>query len=403
MVAEADDWRSAPMVSTVNSAASRTLATLATRPRISTLDLQFSTGWNETTDFQKGLFSKKWGPTAWDNAILQGPHLYVSAPLYKQPNETMRHFLDWTPTDLEALSPSAQPVTQYKPAGDRATYDRLYTHWNNSPARDHYRIAWRRMAANTGERTLIPAIIPPGAAHVDPVFSAGLPDGELTDLILAESIASTILADFHVRSRARNDIRGNDFNLLPLLPLDSGLKHRVLIRALRLNCLTDAYADLWTECWDETFLDDSPILERYDDRLVGPEWTADTPLRRAEDRRNAQAEIDVMVAMMLGVPIEDLCTIYRTQFAVLYDYDHGRGQSAYMYDANGRQLPTPVRQAWEKRQRPTSNEDMPLSERTHTHPGSGVSYVYDLPFRIRDRESDFRRTYASLTGQQTSG
>ncbi len=39
---------------------------------------------------------------------------------------------------------------------------------------------------------------------------------------------------------------------------------------------------------------------------------------------------------------------------------------------------------------------MPLSERTHTHPGSGVSYIYDLPFRIRDRESDFRRIYHSL-------
>ncbi len=64
-------------------------------------------------------------------------------------------------------------------------------------------------------------------------------------------------------------------------------------------------------------MDDSPILERYDERPIGPEWTTDTPLRRAEDRRNAQAEIDVMVAMMLGVPIEDLCTIYRTQFAVL--------------------------------------------------------------------------------------
>ena len=100
-----------------------------------------------------------------------------------------------------------------------------------------------------------------------------------------------------------------------------------------------------------------------------------------------------MVAMMLGVPIEDLCTIYRTQFAVLYGYDHG----AYVYDTNGRQLPTPVRQAWDKRHRPTSNEDMPLSERTHTHPGSGVSYVYDLPFRIRDRESDFRRIHAALT------
>src|SRR5882672_6377528 len=41
--------------------------------------------------------------------------------------------------------------------------------------RDFYRIAWRNMAAHTGERTLTPAIIPPGTAHVDGVFSVGRP------------------------------------------------------------------------------------------------------------------------------------------------------------------------------------------------------------------------------------
>ena len=397
MVTEADDWRSTPMISTVNSAASRTLATLATQQRVGSIGPQFSAGWHETSDFEKGRFSKEWGPTSWDRAILQGSHLYVSTPLYKQPNQTMANQRDWTTTDLEALSPTTQPITQYKPAGDRATYDRLYTHWDGSPARDHYRIAWRAMAANTGERTLIPAIIPPGAAHPNGVFSAGAPRFSASSLVTLQAGVSSLLTDFTLRALPKSGIYFPDFSRLPALPHNHPLTTRVILRTLRLNCVTDAYADLWTECWDESFEADSPILERYDERLIGPEWTADTPLRRAEDRRNAQAEIDVMVAIMLGVPIEDLCTIYRTQFAVLYDYDHGRGQGAYVYDANGRQLPTPVRQAWDKRQRPTSNEDMPLSERTHTHPGSGVSYVYDLPFRIRDRESDFRRIHAALT------
>lgn len=396
-VTESDDWSSTSMVSTVNSAAARTLTTLATQPRIGSLDLHFSTGWNETTDFQRGLFSKRWGAVSWDDAILQGPHLHVSTPLYKQPNESMKHNLDWTSTDLEALSPSAQPITQYKPAGDRATYNRLYTHWGDSSARDHYRIAWRAMAANTGERTLIPAIIPPGTAHPNGVFSSGSATITGRSLVAAQASLSSLLADFTLRALPKSGIYFPDFSRLPALPHNHPLTTRVVLRTLRLNCVTDAYADMWTECWDESFVADSPILVRHDERPIGPEWTADTPLRRAEDRRNAQAEIDVMVAMMLGVPIEDLCTIYRTQFAVLYDYDHGRGQGAYVYDANGRQLPTPVRQAWEKRQRPTTNEDMPLSERTHTHPGSGVSYVYDLPFRIRDRESDFRRIHAALT------
>ncbi|ALD00075.1 restriction endonuclease subunit M [Actinomyces sp. oral taxon 414] len=397
LVTESHDWHSAPMVSTVNSATSRALATLATQPRISTLNLQFSSGWHETSDFEKGRFEKAWGRASWDNAILQGPHLYVSTPLYKQPNETMRHFLDWTSTDLEALPANAQPVTQYKPTGDRATYDRLYTHWGDSSARDHYRIAWRTQVPLTGERTLTPSIIPPGSAHVDGLYSASSPQHHEDSLVLASGTLSSLLVDFYTRSRGFSHIRNSAANSLPTVIPTSPLTRRVRYRALRLNCLTEAYANLWTECWDESFVTDAPILERYDERPIGPEWTADTPLRRAEDRRNAQAEIDVMVAMMLGVPIDDLCTIYRTQFAVLYDYDHGRGQGAYVYDANGRQLPTPVRQAWEKRKRPTSNEDMPLSERTHTHPGSGVSYVYDLPFRIRDRESDFHRIHTTLT------
>ena len=396
---EANDWRSTPMVSTVNSAASRTLMTLATQPRIGALNLRFSTGWNETTDFQNGLFSRRWGPASWNDAILQGPHLHVSTPLYKQPNETMRSNKDWTSTDLEVLPANAEPITQYKPAGDRTTYDHLYTHWDGSPARDHYRIAWRAMAANTGERTLIPAIIPPGTAHPNGVFSSGSATITGRSLVAAQASLSSLLADFTLRALPKSGIYFPDFSRLPALPQNNPLTTHVVLRVLRLNCVTDAYADLWAECWDESFVADSPILERYDERSIGPEWTVDTPLRRAEDRRNAQAEIDVMVAMMLGVPIEDLCTIYRTQFAVLYDYDHGRGQGAYVYDANGRQLPTPVRQAWEKRQRPTSNEDMPLSERTHTHPGSGVSYVYDLPFHIRDRESDFRRIHTALTNR----
>ena len=398
-VTEADNWRSTPMVSAVNSAAIRTLETLADQPRIASLGLHFSRGWDESIDRQKGRFVQRWGKASREDAILQGPHLHVSTPLYKQPNESMKHNLDWTSTDLEALSPSAQPVTQYKPAGDRATYDRLYTHWDDSPARDHYRIAWRAMAANTGERTLIPAIIPPGAAHPNGVFSAGAPRFSASSLVTLQAGVSSLLTDFTLRALPKSGIYFPDFSRLPALPHNHPLTTRVILRTLRLNCVTDAYADLWTECWDESFEADSPILERYDERLIGPEWTADTPLRRAEDRRNAQAEIDVMVAMMLGVPIEDLCTIYRTQFAVLYDYDHGRGQGAYVYDANGRQLPTPVRQAWEKRQRPEHNEDMPLSERTHTHPDSGVKYVYGLPFRIRDRESDFRRIHTALTNR----
>lgn len=148
----ADHWSTTPMLYTVNAAATRTLQTLASAPRMRDLWLQYSAGWNETTDKQRGRFRQHWGSSSWSDAILQGSHLYVSRPLYKWPNSTMKHHLDWTDVDLESLNPDALPVTSFEPSGDPATYDASYTHWGEArtPARDHYRVAWRAMAANTG-------------------------------------------------------------------------------------------------------------------------------------------------------------------------------------------------------------------------------------------------------------
>jgi len=377
-----------PMLYTINTPANRTLERLSSSQRVASLHLEYSAGWHERADRERGRFVTDWGRTnSWNGAILQGSHLFVGNPFNKWPNHTLKNHRDWTPIDLEALAPDALPVTAYKPAGDRVAYDANYTHWGDArtPARDHYRVAWRCMAANTGERTLIPAIIPPGAAHVDGIFSAGLPGGDLRTLVTVQAVASSLLADFYVRSAPKSTIRARTFNRLPMLPLEHPLLPRVILRTLRLNCVTEPYANLWAECWDEAFLEDNPILPRFDERPIGPNWTPDTPLRRAADRRNAQVEIDAMVAIMLGVPIEDLCTIYRTQFAVLYGYDHRE----YTYDANGRLVPNKVLAEWRKRGEPQEPSRMPEPDRTATHPGSGTTYAYVPPFVAHKRADNF--------------
>ncbi|MGO3233556.1 MAG: DNA methyltransferase [Microbacterium sp.] len=378
------------MVYAVNQSTASVLSKLADAPRLGSLGLEFSRGWDESIDRKKGFFEVQWGAVeSWDQAILQGPHLFVATAFYKSPNMTMKHNQDWSPVDLEALEPDAMPVTSYKPAKPRSEYDAAYTHWgeNRVSARDHYRIAWRAMAANTGERTLIPAIIPPGASHINGVFSVGSPESSIDVLADAMASAMSLISDEAVRAAPKSGIYQNVFYRLPQ-GVKSSLRREAHLRVGRLQCLTSAYADFWEGLrTDEDDLWTGGL--RHPDRqqlAVGSRaWTPDVPLRRAADRRQAQLEIDAIVALSLGITADELCTIYRTQFAVLYGYD----RNSYFYDANGRLVPQDVLKVWRKK-----GDAITQEERTAVHPGSGVAYEYELPFVTLDREADMRQAYA---------
>jgi hypothetical protein len=383
--------RQTRMVYTVNTAAADVLATMSRQPRASSLGLEFSRGWDESIDRKKGYFESRWGaPKSWDDVILQGPHLYVATPMYKSVNPTMKHKTDWSATDFEALPADAIPVTAYKPAGDRARYDADYTQWESGPARAHYRVAWRSMAASVNERTLIPALIPPGAAHPNGVFSVGRPQASCESLCVVSGFLSSLIVDFAVRAEPKSGIYLPTINRLPVL-VDHPLQAALVIRTLRLNCVTEAYADLWHDVYREVFSADRwtggmARANRPELGAVTQEWTANTPLRVAEDRRQALVEVDALVALMLGVAAAQLCTVYRTQFAVLYGYDHWD----YLYDANGRLVPNSVLTAWRKK-----GERVSVEERTATNQ-SGNTYTYELPFRLLDREADMRSAYAEF-------
>ncbi len=386
---ESTPVRRTRMVYAVNRATATVLAKIAGAPRLGSLGLEFSQGWNETTDFNKGYFKRGWGEVgSWHQAILQGPHLFVGNTFYKSPNASMRNKQDWSPVDLETLLPNALPITSFKPAKPRAAYDAAYTHWgpDRLPARDQYRIAWRNMAANTGERTLISSVVPPGAAHVDGIFALGMPKAHSSELLLAAATMSSLVADLSVRVAPKSTIRSGTASRLPFIG-DLTLAPELLHRYARLTAITSAYAQLWHEV-SSGF----PTEDRFATRPTGGNglsactgtWTPSVPLRRASDRRQAQVEIDAIVALSLGITADELCTIYRTQFAVLYGYD----RNAYFYDANGRLVPNEVLKVWRQKSEAISRE-----ERTATN-ASGNTYEYELPFVALDREADMRQAYA---------
>lgn len=388
-VFDSPDRRAPQMAYMVGSAPASILRSMSSMGRrIGEMPFGFSRGWDQDLDFTRGVFVPEWGLAPWCRAILSGTFLYTGTPFYKAPNISMRSAQDASFVDLEALEVNSKPTTRFKMLLNDKELNERYDSWGGyGSARDSYRISWRKMVKVENERTLTPAIIPPGATHIDGIFSMGPCGVASKDMVAVCGSMMSLLTDFYVRSAPRANLRASDIRRLPVVPLSHPLLPALLLRTLQLNCLTDAYADLWNECWDPAFAEDQPILPRRARTAVVPEWTAEVPLRRAEDRRNAQAEIDALVALMLGVDVEDLCTVYRTTFAVLHGYD----QDKYTYDANGRLVPTEVLSVWKKK-----GERITAEERTAMHPGSDVEYVYELPFATRDREEDFRAAYAEF-------
>ena len=249
---------------------------------------------------------------------------------------------------------------------DNQDYDVAYGTWNvdgrPTPVASTYRVAWRLMAATTGFRTFYPAIIPPGAKHVNGVHSAG--PIENIDHVFASAVASSLLDDFYVRAAGIANLYGEVFASLPM-PAKSEVYYDVARTYLKLNCLTVEYAELW-------------------ERITGTEWTPDTPILNALQRQKAQVRIDVSVAKMLHISEEELRMIYRTQFPVMRKYD-----LVDKFDKNGRLVPKEVLKLIE-------NEGTEQESRTWAHPQSGREYNFQPPFESFDREAEIGKVYAEL-------
>jgi hypothetical protein len=368
----------------------RVLEKLAAQPR-KLKDLSgeyFATEmWHETHSQQDGTIRRETRfPNDVSEWILSGPHFYVSIPFNKTPNEGCSHNLDYAEIDLTAIAEDYLPRTNHVPACSPQEYVSRTQTFKDEPLTAYYRHVHRRQLSQTGERTLINAIIPPKAAHIHPVMSVTFSD--LRTLVFFSGMASSIVFDFFVRTTGKGDLYESTLGLLPLPPK---YDQDIIDRVLRLNCLSTHYADLW-------------------ETVTGYPWERSFGLRTDRSRRQALVEIDALAALALDLTEEELITIYRVQFPVLRQYEREN-----LYDQTGRLVPKGVldlvRQHGIDIHQPLKvamfKGPAHLIEEIKT-PGLGViggivwedpkmeprmKRVYPLPFTKCDREADMREAY----------
>ncbi|WP_306453221.1 Eco57I restriction-modification methylase domain-containing protein [Rhodococcus sp. ACPA4] len=369
----------AQMLYPVNRASSNVLNKISSSPRLGSREFEWTPGWHERADRKRGYFESASAiPARWEEVILQGPHLTVGTPLYKQPNKTMRNNLDTSEIDLNNISEEFIPRTSYQLAKPYSEYRSAYRKWLDEPSSNFCRLAWREMSQPVKSvRTLQTALLPPGPTHVHAVNTCTLPTSHRYLAVMA-GVSHSIVADFVVKLIGSSHVKASIWKQLPL-PTESMLEDNLILRTLRLNCLVRPYSPLWAELYNPRWQRDSWVLgsgieylNRAQLGAVSGTWEWATPLRRAADRRQALVEIDAIVAVMLGITIEELLTIYRTQFPVLQKYEREA-----RYDATGRQLPGKLASEYRKKGflKPA---DLTVDGVTYQEPFVGVDREHDM-------------------------
>ena len=272
--------------------------------------------------------------------IYNGPQFYVGNPLYKTPRSICKLNSDYDSIDLTKKSELVQR-TNYTPCLPREEYKKQIQGFQIGQDKDgnplydsfldYYKVTLRCMLSQAGERTLICAVLPRKTAHIHAVISVAFRDGY--NCVDMAALFSSIPLDFFTKTIGIGQIGKDMLSKYPLgvsEKFHSSLRSRILL----LNCLTDAYSDLWEEMWSDEFKYESWSIE--DKRLkpfdsLTEQWQWGTPLRNYFERRQALVEIDVIAAMALGLSLQDLEMIYTIQFPVLQ-----QNENDTWYDAEGK-------------------------------------------------------------------
>jgi hypothetical protein len=368
----------------------RAIAALSSfRSRLGSKNPRISRGYDEANGKKDGLIRYEPGRVrSLTEVVLQGTHFGIATPIAKEPNDPFRNGKDWVARDLTTLPDEVVPRTTYVLAGTESKNPAAQDIWNGRRYTDYYRLAWRRMIdPKSTERSLFSALVPPGPAHVNAVHTMALADNRQT--ALQAGFWAALPLDYLLRATGRADLQQGQAPAMPAADEDHPLAANLLLRTLRLNCLTKNYADLWDElfnsCWpDERWVADWPGLRPIGD--VRPSWERSTPLRTERERRAALVEIDALVSVWLKIGIEELIAVLRARYPILTDRE-----DRMWFDATGRKIASdPYAFGYGQ----TKEHYEQLTAYLEGPERSPVPDGYTAPFYKADRENEYRQAHA---------
>lgn len=331
-----DEALSAPVVKIVTTAEAAAVDAIARYPkRFGESQYFWSAGFHEQSDHRSGLVEERTEvPSDWDEVILQGPHIGISTPFAKQPRPSCRNQQDYDSWNLEQLPESVIPRTNWQRKANRRTFEEAIPVWDDARSTDCYRLIVRRRLASNMYRSVFVSLMPPKATTMSVCYTGWYESDFLTVALCG--LASSLLWDFRARITGVSDLHDSTIARFPVPDDDHPLVAPLVHRTLRLNCLTQEYAGLWTQLVDPDWHGDEFTQPQLATRSIAAppsDWDMGVPVRTEVDRWLLLTELDALSALMLGVGSDGLAAVYNSQFPVLRVYEH-----QMVFDTNGRQL-----------------------------------------------------------------
>ena len=301
-------------------------------PKFGECGFTFGTGWPETDLVRDGVIARSSGFRTLDDVVLSGPNFDNALAWSMQPRANYRHHQDYDPVDLETVADLRfDGVYSRSATGD--VFLGRQDHVAGEPVSTRFRAISREMLDPSTERTLRTAVVPPGPYFLNTVVSVSHENPRQT--LLWAGISSSLLLDFVVKILGLKHLRSNFVEALPVI--DGPLAEPLILRILRLNCISSDYKPLWDSVFQGEWMSDSWTMGVPSHLsplgAVGRTWTSTTPLRRELERRLALLEVDVLSASMLGITVGEMSAIYRSQFSVLRKHEYSMA-----FDAEGRRI-----------------------------------------------------------------